>query len=158
MTGLSVPRVSGVTPEVGTELVNPVAGTTTVFLATAESTGGAYLEIEVTYPPDSTPPPKHKHPSQQEHFTILSGGLEAIVDETQKQLGAGDELVVPAGTSHQMWSTGEGVVMRWRTTPALRTGEMFCALWEVARDNDWQPDGMQLFGVISQYDAEFCLC
>jgi hypothetical protein len=48
--------------------------------------------------------------------------------------------------------------MRWRTTPALRTGELFCALWEVARDNDWAPDGMQLFGVISSYEEEFRLC
>ena len=158
MTGVRLPRVSGVTPEVGTELINPKAGTKTVFLATAESTGGAYLEIEVTYPPDSPPPPLHKHPAQEEHFTVLAGGLEAIVGDSQKQLGAGDELAVPADTAHKMWATGDGVVMRWRTSPALRTGEMFCALWEVARDNEWKPDVMQVFGVVSQYDAEFCLC
>jgi hypothetical protein len=35
---------------------------------------------------------------------------------------------------------------------------MFCALWEVARDNDWAPDLGQLFAVISQYEAEFRLC
>jgi len=83
------------TPEVGTELINPHAGTKTVFLATAESTAGAYVEIEVTYPPDSAKPPLLKHPAQVERFTALAGQLN---------------------------------------------------------------DGMQLFGVISRYDAEFCLC
>ncbi|HET7310611.1 MAG TPA: cupin domain-containing protein [Mycobacteriales bacterium] len=146
------------TPDVGTELINPKAGTKTVFLATAESTGGAYLEIEVTYPPNSTPPPMHKHPSQSEHFTVLAGAIDAVVDGIPSTVAAGQALDVPADTAHRMWATDDGVVMRWRTTPALRTGEMFCDLWAVARDNDWQPDGMAMFGVISKYDAEFCLC
>ena len=57
-----------------------------------------------------------------------------------------------------MNATGDGAVVRWRTAPAMRTGEMFCALWEVARDNDWEPDPMQLFEVISRFGDEFCLC
>jgi hypothetical protein len=71
--------------------------------------GGEYVEIEVTYPPNSNPPPRHIHPAQDEHFTILSG-------------------------------------------------EMFCALFDVARDNEWKPDLMQMFEVIQQFDDEFCLC
>ncbi|HVY09093.1 MAG TPA: cupin domain-containing protein [Mycobacteriales bacterium] len=146
------------TPDVGTELVNPKAGTKTVFTATASSTGGEYVEIEATYPPNSQPPPKHLHPSQTEHFTVCSGSMHGSRGEQEFTLQVGDELVVPAGTPHQMWAADEGAVMVWRTTPALRTGEMFCALWEVARDNDWEPDLMQLFGVISEYGEEFCLC
>lgn len=146
------------TPDVGTELINPKAGTKTVFLATAASTGGDYVEIEVTYPPNSAKPPMHKHPKQEEQFTILAGAISGFVAGEAFARQAGEELHVAADVGHQMWATDEGVVMRWRTTPALRTGEMFCALWEVARDNDWEPDPMQLFGVISQYDAEFCLC
>jgi quercetin dioxygenase-like cupin family protein len=129
-----------------------------VFLATAESTGGAYLEIVVTYPPNNPPPPMHKHPTQAEHFTVLAGAIEAIVDGAQSTVSAGGEIDVPAGIAHKMWATEEGVVMRWRTTPALRTGEMFCDLWQVARDNDWRPGGLQLFEVLQKYDAEFCLC
>jgi quercetin dioxygenase-like cupin family protein len=146
------------TPEVGLELVNPLAGTSTVFTATAESTGGEYVEIEVTYPPKNPPPPRHIHPSQDEHFTVLAGSLDATVGDETLTIAAGDELHVPAGTPHLMGAGDAGARMRWRTAPALRTDQMFCHLWEVARDNDWQPDLMQLFEVIQEYDAEFCLC
>jgi mannose-6-phosphate isomerase-like protein (cupin superfamily) len=145
------------TPEVGTELVNPKASTRTVFTATAESTGGAYVEVETTYPPNNTKPPLHLHPSQEEHFTVLAGGLHVVRGAEQLTVTDGDTFVVPAGTPHQLWAGDAGVTMRWRTSPALRTGEMFCALWEVARDNSWEPDLLQLFEVISGYDAEFCL-
>ena len=146
------------TPAVGTELVNPRAGTRTVFLATAASTDGDYVEVEVTYPPRSTPPPKHLHPSQTEHFTVLAGSMHAIRGDEELELALDDVLEVPPGTPHLMWAGETGAVMRWRTSPALRTDQLFCELWEVARDNDWAPDGMQLYGVISRYDAEFCLC
>jgi quercetin dioxygenase-like cupin family protein len=146
------------TPEVGTELVNPVAGTRSVFTATSASTGGAYVELEQTYPPDSQRPPKHLHPSQSEHFTVLNGTMHGILDGSQFSITVGDELVVPPGTPHEMWAGDDGAVMTWRTSPALRTGEMFCELWEVARDNDWEPDLMELFEVISKYGDEFCLC
>jgi quercetin dioxygenase-like cupin family protein len=146
------------TPEVGLELVNPKAGTTTVFTATAESTGGAYVEIEVTYPPNSSPPPRHLHPSQDEHFTVLSGSMAGSCGDDAIEAKAGDEFDVPRGTPHLMGAGPDGAMLRWRTSPALRTGELFCALWQVAHDNDWEPDGMQLFTVISGFGDEFCLC
>jgi mannose-6-phosphate isomerase-like protein (cupin superfamily) len=146
------------TPEVGTELVNPKAGTKTVFIATAESTNGDYVEIEVTYPPDSAKPPRHLHPAQEERFTLRSGELSVLRGDESFSVGTGEEFVVPPGTAHQMWATAEGAVFRWRTSPALRTGELFCQLWEVARDNGWEPTPMQLFEVISAYGDEFCLC
>jgi mannose-6-phosphate isomerase-like protein (cupin superfamily) len=145
-------------PEIGLELVNPVAGTTTVFTATAESTGGAYVEVEVTYPPNSAPPPRHLHPAQDEQFTLLSGSMHGQRGDEPLDVAAPGGFDVPRGTPHLMASGADGAVVRWRTSPALRTGEMFVALWQVARDHDWAPDGMTLFGVVSQYGDEFCLC
>jgi mannose-6-phosphate isomerase-like protein (cupin superfamily) len=146
------------TPDVGTELINPRAGTKTVFTATAGSTDGAYVEIEATYPPNSTKPPLHLHPSQTETFTILAGGMTVVRGEETFQVEASTEFSVAAGVPHQMWANDDGAVVRWRTEPALRTGEMFCALWEVARDHDWEPGPLDLFGVITQFGDEFCLC
>jgi hypothetical protein len=48
--------------------------------------------------------------------------------------------------------------MRWRTSPALRTGEMFCALWQAARDSDWKPEPLRLLEVLATHTDEFCLC
>lgn len=146
------------TPDVGTELINPKAGTKTVFTATAASTDGAFVEIEMTYPPNSAPPPLHLHPSQDETFTVLAGSMQGVSGDDDFTISVGDVLEVPRGTPHKMQATGDGAVVRWRTAPALRTGEMFCALYEVARDNDWEPGPLQLFEVIQQFPDEFCLC
>ena len=146
------------TPEVGTELVNPAAGTCTRFIATAATTDGAYVEIEATYPPDSPPPPRHLHPSQDEQFTVLRGSLRGSNADDDFEVAAGSGFTVPRGTPHLMGAGPDGATFRWRVSPPLRTGEMFVALWEVARDHDWAPDGMALFEVISQFGDEFCLC
>lgn len=121
------------TPEVGTELINPEAGTKTVFTATADSTDGDYVEIEATYPPNSNPPPLHLHPSQDETFTILAGSLTGVRGDEEFTVSAGDVLEIPRGVSHTMNATG-------------------------ARDNDWSPSPLQLFEVISGFGDEFCLC
>ena len=147
------------TPEVGTELVNPVAGTRTVFRATAASTDGAFVEVEQTYPPHSSKPPMHLHPSQSEHFTVQAGLLHAIVDGVERDLGPGEVLEVPAGTPHQMWGDAdEPTTTIWRTTPALRTDQFFCDLWQTAADNEFQPDLMRAYEVTLKYADEFCLC
>jgi mannose-6-phosphate isomerase-like protein (cupin superfamily) len=147
------------TPEVGTELVNPKAGTRTVFTATAESTGGAYVEVEATYPPRSGKPPLHLHPSQQEEFEVLTGAMTAIIGDETRSVQKGDTFVVPPALPHQMWNEGdEPAVLRWRTSPAQRTGEMFCELWACARDNDWEPDVHCMLSVLGEHEAEFRLC
>jgi mannose-6-phosphate isomerase-like protein (cupin superfamily) len=146
-----------VTPEIGTELVNPVAGTRTVFRATAASTDGAYVEVENTHA--TAKPPLHLHPSQDEHFTVLSGRLRAVVDGVEHDLRPGDVLEVPRGRSHQMWGDGDEPTQTiWRTTPALRTDQFFCDLWQVAADNGFEPDLLKSYEVTLKYPDEFCLC
>ena len=147
------------TPEVGTELYNPASGTRTVFRATAASTGGAYVEVEQTYPPGSAKPPRHLHPGQDEHFTVLSAHLHALIGDDVRDARAGDELAVPRGTPHQMWGPSDTpTVVVWRTTPALRTDQMFCDLWQVAADNGFEPDVMKAYETVLRYPDVFCLC
>ena len=146
------------TPEVGAELVNPVSGTRTVFRATAASTDGAHVEVEATYPPHSAVPPRHLHPVQAEHFTVVRGAFSTLVDGVERQLAAGDELDVPAGAVHQMWGAADTeTVVLWRTTPALRTDLMYCELWQAAADADWRPDPLALYAVVQRYPDEFRL-
>src|SRR5947209_4906402 len=143
------------TPEVGTTLTNPVAGTTTVFTATATSTGGEHVEVEATYPPNSPKPPAHLHPAQTERFTVVSGSLQVRRGDEEFTARSGDEFTVEPGVAHQMWAGDDGAVFRWRTFPPLRTGEMYWATWQCAHDHDWKPTGLQLFEVVSGYADEF---
>lgn len=146
-------------PEVGIELVNPVAGSRTVFRATAASTDGAYVEVEQTFRPHSARPPLHLHPNQDEHFTVVSGRLHAIMDGVESDLLAGDQLEVPRGVGHQMWGAAdEPTVVLWRTSPALRTDQFYCDLWSAAADTDFAPDVMRAYQVTLRYAEEFQLC
>ncbi len=144
------------TPEVGEELVNPVSGTRMLFRATAASTDGDHVEVDATYPPHSAPPPRHLHPAQAERFTVLAGLLSTVVDGVPRVLGVGEVLDVAAGVVHTMSGAADTeTVVRWRTTPALRTDSLHCELWQAAADADWRPDPMALFAVVQRYPDEF---
>lgn len=147
-----------VVPEVGRELADPVAGSRTVFLATAESTAGAYVEVEQTYRPHSAKPVLHHHPEQDEHFVVLSGRLVAVVGGEERVVEPGQELDIPRGTPHLMWGDAdEPTVVRWRTTPALGTDRMWCELWSAAAEHGFVPDPLRSFSVVQRYPREFQL-
>jgi mannose-6-phosphate isomerase-like protein (cupin superfamily) len=87
------------------------------------------LVLEARYEGGGMPPPSHLHPSQDEHFEILSGTLRAQIGEEELQVGTGEQLDVPRGTPHKMWNAGEEpAVMSWVTRPAGRTLEWFTEL------------------------------
>ena len=92
------------------------------------------LEVEATYDPDGSAPPKHLHPSQDERFRVLDGKLRAVVGHEQRELAAGDELDIPRGTAHQMWNPYDGPArVSWTTSPAGRTEDWFRAIDALVR-------------------------
>ena len=60
------------------------------------------LEVEGTWGPGGSAPPKHFHPSQDERFEVLEGVLTARVDGEQRELRPGDVLDIPRGAVHRM--------------------------------------------------------
>src|ERR1700712_5534675 len=105
---------AAVLPEVGAQLINPRAGTRTLFTATATSTDGAYVEVHASYAPKGRPPPRHLHPAQDEDFTVLAGRLRVIRGDETFSVSTGDAFRVPRGVPHQMWSDAdEGALLRW---------------------------------------------
>jgi mannose-6-phosphate isomerase-like protein (cupin superfamily) len=103
----------------------------------------AALEVEGRWGPGGSPPPKHFHPSQDEHFEVLEGELHARVDGIEHVLGVGDTLDIPRGAVHQMWNPGEveGRAI-WRTTPAMRTASWFRAIDGLHRSGRVGSNGM----------------
>jgi hypothetical protein len=84
------------------------------------------LVMEAAWAPHEGRPPKHLHPSQDEHFELLEGELTAEVDGTTHVLSAGQALDIPAKATHRMWNSGTGQARaRWEVRPAQRTAEFF---------------------------------
>jgi mannose-6-phosphate isomerase-like protein (cupin superfamily) len=120
------------------------------------------LEVEGTWGPGGSPPPKHFHPEQDERFEALEGTLTARVDGEQRELGAGDVLEIPRGSVHQMWNAG-AVPARalWVTSPAGRTADWFADLDGLLRSGRVGRNGMPgplAFGAyLSEYRDVFRL-
>jgi quercetin dioxygenase-like cupin family protein len=120
------------------------------------------LEVEATYGPGGSPPPKHLHPSQDEHFVVLEGSLRARVDGEERDLAEGDILDIPRGTPHQMWNQGEEQArVLWQTRPALRTEQWFRSVDALHREGRVGSKGMPgplAFGaLLSEFDDVFQL-
>ena len=96
---------------------------------TVRESGPDGLVVEATYGGGGSPPPKHFHPAQDEHFEVLEGSLRAEVDGVGRDLPAGETLEVPRGAVHQMWNPGASPArVLWRTSPAGRTEQWFRAV------------------------------
>jgi quercetin dioxygenase-like cupin family protein len=84
------------------------------------------LEVEGTWGPGGSPPPKHFHPAQEERFEVLEGTLRARVERQEHTLSAGQTLHVARGAVHQMWNEGPTPTRAiWITSPAGRTAQWF---------------------------------
>jgi quercetin dioxygenase-like cupin family protein len=86
----------------------------------ADQTGGARSEIQVTLPPHPLTPPPHIHPAQQEACSVLEGSLEVLNGREWHTLGNGQSIAVPPGTVHTFRNrSGENVMFLVVHTPAL---------------------------------------
>jgi mannose-6-phosphate isomerase-like protein (cupin superfamily) len=120
------------------------------------------LEVEGTWSPSGKRPPKHFHPSQDEHFEMIEGTLRARVDHEQRDLGPGDVIDIPRGSAHQIWNPGtEPARAIWQTRPGGRTEQWFAAIDALHREGRVGDDGMPgplAFAVLlSEYDDVFRL-
>ncbi len=118
------------------------------------------LEVEATYGPGGSPPPKHSHPAQDERFRVLEGAIRARVADTEHELGAGETLEVPRGTAHQMWNPhDEPARVSWTTSPAGRTEDWFRAIDALVRSGGaGGPGGALSFAaLLDEYDDTFRL-
>jgi quercetin dioxygenase-like cupin family protein len=101
------------------------------------------LEVEATYGPATKPPPKHLHPSQDEHFEVLSGTMRARVGDQDRTLSSGEVIDIPRGAVHQMWNPGtEPARVVWQTRPGGRTEEWFTSIDALYREGRVGRNGM----------------
>jgi quercetin dioxygenase-like cupin family protein len=101
------------------------------------------LQMEASYGGTGQFPPKHYHPSQDEHFEVLEGTVRTIVDGEERSYEPGESFDIPASAVHQMTADPPARV-KWEVRPALRTAEFF----ETIYGDDIPPD------VVEQFSAE----
>jgi quercetin dioxygenase-like cupin family protein len=133
-----------------------------IFHQTAAATGGALLEMEVTYVPNSSRPPAHYHPGQEEHFRVVSGAMSTWIDGEERVYHPGETFTVPPGTPHAMHndSDEEGRVV-WEVRPALNTETFLKTMWGLAEhgltDRNGMPSLLQIAVLFRAYNREFRL-
>ncbi len=117
----------------------------------------AVLEVEATYGPHGSPPPKHLHPAQDEAFQILSGRLTTRVEGVENEISEGDTIEIPRGAVHQMWNAGsEPAGVRWETRPAGRTEDWFRGVDALQREaGDGRPSPLAFGALLREYGDTF---
>lgn len=79
--------------------------------------------------------PTHRHPNQDEHFTILEGEFRFRCGREKIDVGAGDEVTVPRNAKHAFKNTGDGVGRhRAVLTPGMNAEGFFIESTEMARE------------------------
>ncbi|MBK9124998.1 MAG: cupin domain-containing protein [Chloroflexi bacterium] len=140
---------------------DPKTGDSIRFLRTADETGGALFEVEVTYNPHSKRPPTHYHPRQEERFDVVQGQITAEIGGETRTYRAGEYFIVPPGTHHAMWNAEQSpVVMNWQTRPALRTQQLFESLWGLQQDgklDSAKPNLLRIAVILNHFRDEFRL-
>jgi quercetin dioxygenase-like cupin family protein len=103
----------------------------------AADTSGELLELEAVYRPGGKPPLEHFHPSQEERFEAVEGAVRVRLDGSERELRAGETLVVPPKAPHTFWNAGdEPARLLWQVRPALRTEQFFETLNAIGRPPD----------------------
>lgn len=145
----------------GDELIN-LKGERLRFVQTAGSTRGELLEIEVSYSPNSSTPPQHYHPFQEERFEVMAGAFQTIIGDEVRTYQAGEKFVVPPGARHTMHNVSdENGRLKWQIRPALDTETFFETMWGLARDGKTNASGvpniLQVAVIGQAYSREFRL-
>jgi quercetin dioxygenase-like cupin family protein len=116
-------------PRAGRLIVNPLSGEQIVIRRTAPATSGAVLVWELTLAPGGHVPSRHRHPNQEECFTVLDGLMRFRVGRQRITAAPGDTVRVAPGTVHHFANPGPVPAhVSVETTPALEME----ALLEVA--------------------------
>jgi len=116
-------------------------------------TKGEVLEMVATYAGGSKAPPAHYHPRQQERFDVLSGSFWFEVDGRERVLKRGESMVIAPGGVHRIRnaSRDEPASMHWETRPALRSAQLFEALYAMANKG---PDLLTVAAIAHEFRQE----
>jgi quercetin dioxygenase-like cupin family protein/uncharacterized protein YndB with AHSA1/START domain len=119
----------------GDVLEIPELGIEVRITKTADETGGASCEFEVTGRPRGFLTQEHVHASQTERLEPLSGAMKVVMEDRAYVLNPGDVHTIPPGTPHTQVPMGSGPgTVRITVTPAGRTEGFLEKMATLSRD------------------------
>ena len=148
----------------GDEIVNPVTGHRIIFRKTTQDTAGELLQMDWIGRPGWKAGPAHVHSFQEERFEVISGTLGSHVAGVERTHNPGDEVIVPAGTTHTAWNAGEEEVHALvELRPAsLRSETMLETVFGLAQDGRLSKAGiprnpLRLALIVHDYEDQIYL-
>ena len=147
----------------GDVLEHPVTGEKIVFRKTARDTSGALLQADLYLQPGAFVAAEHIHPQQEERFQVIAGTLRGRVAGKELASGPGEIVVVPKGTPHVWWNSGDNELhVLVEVRPALRLETFFETFFGLAQDGKVNPktglpNPFQLALVMRTYRNELVL-
>lgn len=116
----------------GNVIVNPLSGERIVIRQAAPA--GGVLAWELTLAPGGRVPSAHRHPEQEECFTVLAGTLRFRLGWHRLTAGPGATVRVPPGTVHHFANPGSTVArVAVTTVPALSMAELLATAAALAQ-------------------------
>lgn len=127
----------------GDTIDNPVTGERITWVRTSSETQGATAVMDLELSPTAFLNSEHIHLHQEEKFEILDGRIRLRCDGQESVCGAGEIVVVPAGSPHT-WAPqdGKGALLRLTFTPGAEIEEMFDEFFRCAREGRTNSKGM----------------
>jgi len=147
----------------GDTIESPHSGARIIFLKTARDTNGQLLQLDDLMKGGGRVPIEHVHPYMEERFEILSGSARLSMRGQQRDVGAGQKVVVPAGTPHVWGNPNDDevhLIIEFR--PALRMEEWFETFFGLQKDgkvnpNSGLPNVLQWAVISREYEDEIYL-
>jgi quercetin dioxygenase-like cupin family protein len=75
-------------------------GATINVKVTSEETGDTFSVIELSIPPHFPGAPPHYHEQMPEHFHLLSGKIDVLINDTWTPVLAGEHMLIQPGIVH----------------------------------------------------------
>lgn len=125
----------------------------------ADETDGEFVRFEATLHPssdeveaDSDLPHRrwaaddvheHIHPTQEERLRVLSGRYQVVIAGNEHTLTEGEEITLPANTSHRHWNpTDQPVRVVNELQPARDAEVFFSTLFALAQAGETDEEGL----------------
>ena len=130
-------------------------GVTMAFKTVGAQSGGQWLALEYTAPPQFAGPPRHWHKVTTEIFFVLEGTLTLTAGEETIQAGPGGYAYVPPGTVHGFSNQTDAPARYFAIASPAGLEDYFAEMMELIKDEpSWPPKDMsKIVALMAKYDT-----